>query len=280
MSKISSEVDDRHLIRVETQFNRFDKQWQELYDKPWRVNDLVIKNRKDFSLDFLYRHVKPGASILDAGCGAGVVTLELAKNGFLVHGTDIAPKMIKRAQRLFFENDIDPSRYGFSVGEITESNLAENSFDGIIALGFLEYQPDEPKVLAFLHKLLRPGGLLVITIPINIRISGLLGLGKIYGAAKRRIKTLVARGEDWRKPAAGLSINAHSFSGFKKLVQRAGFTLIDYKRHGYANFWPLQSVEASKQYKIELFLHNHLTQIAKFLPIDRFANELIVVAKK
>jgi len=280
MAEITTQKEHHHLDRVETQFDRFSKQWQELYYKPRRVNDIVLQNRKDFSLAFLYQHLKPGAGILDAGCGTGVVALEMAQKGFFVHGTDIAKKMIKLAQRLFFENDIDPSRYRFTVGDLTESNLAENSFDGILALGFLEYQPDEPKMVACLHRLLRPGGVLIVTAPINIKISGLFGLGIVYGAVKKAMKKLLARGEDWKNPAGGLVINRHGLSGFKKLLQNAGFAVIDYKRHGYANFWPLQSLELSKQYKIELFLHANLTRLAKVLPIDRFANEIIVVAKK
>jgi len=198
----------------------------------------------------------------------------------VVHGVDVAKRMIKLCQRLFFENDIDPARYDFTAGRISDLDLPENSFDGILALGFLEYQTDELGVLQSLHKLLRPGGVLIITGPINIRISGLFGLGKVYGTAKRWINNLRYRGESWRNPAAGISINAYSSSGFKRLLQHAGFVAIECKRHGFANFWPLQSMTKSKRFKMELFLHNKLTRIAEVLPIDRFANEIIAVAKK
>ncbi len=280
MSKMTAEKNIHHLDRVEMQFDRFSKKWRELYYEPQQVNDLVLQNRKDFCLDFLCRHVQSGSKILDVGCGAGIVALAAARKGYVVHGVDVAKKMIKLCQRLFFENDIDPARYAFTAGNIADLDLPEDSFDGILAIGFLEYQTDELGVLQSLRKLLRPGGVLIITGPINIRISGLFGLGKVYGAARRWVNNLRFRGENWRNPAAGISINAYSSSGFKKLLLRAGFVTIECKRHGFANFWPLQSMTKSKRFKIELFLHNMLTRIAKVLPIDRFANEIIAVAQK
>lgn len=86
--------------------------------------------------------------------------------------------------------------------------------------------------------------------------------------------------EAWKHPAAGISINRYSTAAFKNILQRAGFSVVDYKRHGYASFWPLQSIERSKQFKIEFFLHNNLTRLSKIVPIDRYANEIIAVAKK
>jgi 2-polyprenyl-3-methyl-5-hydroxy-6-metoxy-1,4-benzoquinol methylase len=280
VSKVATQQHPGHLDRVETQFDRFSKQWRDLYYKPQRVNDIVLQNRKDFCLAFLCQQVKPGARILDVGCGAGVIALEAVRNGFVVHGVDVAKKMILLCHRLFFENGIDPARYCFTAGEITDLDLPENSFDGILAVGFLEYQPDELKVLTYMHKLLQPGGVLIITVPIKIRIAGLLGLGIVYGKAKKWIKTWLSRGGDGMNPAAGLVINRHGLSSIKTLLQRAGFTVIAYQRHGYANFWPLQSMKRSRQFKIEWFLHTNLTRLAKVMPIDRFANEIILVAKK
>lgn len=280
MSKIATMPNPDHLVRVETQFDRFSKLWRDLYSEPQQMNDIVLHNRKDYCLDFLYRHVRPGSKVLDVGCGAGVVALEAVQKGYVIHGVDVAHKMIKLCNRLFFGNNIDPAKYSFSAGAITDLALPENSFDGILALGFLEYQTDELKVLNCLNKLLRPGGTMVITGPIDIKITGLFGLAKVYGVLKNRIKNWQYGSEAWKHPAAGISINRYSTAAFKNILQRAGFSVIDYKRHGYASFWPLQSIERSKQFKIEFFLHNNLTRLSKIVPIDRYANEIIAVAKK
>lgn len=42
--------------------------------------------------------VRPGGSILDISCGTGIDAIELAQRGFRVTASDVAPKMVERAQ--------------------------------------------------------------------------------------------------------------------------------------------------------------------------------------
>ena len=44
------------------------------------------------------REILPGAAVLDAGCGTGRYTRELARRGYIVHGVDLSPELIDVAK--------------------------------------------------------------------------------------------------------------------------------------------------------------------------------------
>src|SRR5258707_14693773 len=44
------------------------------------------------------RAILPGAEVLDAGCGTGRYSRELARRGYIVHGVDLSPKLIEVAK--------------------------------------------------------------------------------------------------------------------------------------------------------------------------------------
>ena len=269
---------NRHIDNVKIHFNRNALCWNDLYQKCAIVNDIVLDNRKNICVSFLQKYLKSDSKILDAGCGAGLVALEVVQKGFFIHGIDISLPMIKYCEQNFLKSGIPSSKYLFTLGNIIDIDFPKGTFDGIIALGFLEYQENESQVLEYFHKILRPGGKLIISGPIKIKISNFFGLAillrKIYSA----IKLKVNKDYSGYKP---VSINKYSLSRFKKLLKYTGFTLIDYKRHGYSNFEIIEGIYLKKVigYRGERFLFNMFNKISDIIPIDRFANDIIVVGR-
>jgi 2-polyprenyl-3-methyl-5-hydroxy-6-metoxy-1,4-benzoquinol methylase len=265
-------INKNHIDNVKTHFDINAQEWKDLYFKFNDANDLVLSNRTKIALDFLCKYLKHGSIILDAGCGAGIFSINAVQKGFFVHGIDISTKMIELCKETFYKKGIDTSKYRFLCGDFVDIDFPDNYFDAVIALGFLEYQKDEYEILERLRKIIRPGGLLICSGPIKIKFSNYFGLGALgykgYKTIGSRLSKNIAR---------PISINKYDLSKFKVLMKSIGFDLIDYKRHGYASFMIIDKLIGPKG---DFLLYRFFNKLSKFLPIDRWANDIIVVAVK
>jgi 2-polyprenyl-3-methyl-5-hydroxy-6-metoxy-1,4-benzoquinol methylase len=88
----------------------------------------------------------PGSSkvlLLDAGCGPGLMSIELAKRGYWVLGIDRSPEMLKRAQRKKERENLD--HVSFRKGDLNLSlHELKNSFQKILLIHSL-YALDNPE---------------------------------------------------------------------------------------------------------------------------------------
>ncbi|MFJ9415973.1 class I SAM-dependent DNA methyltransferase [Streptomyces sp. NPDC101227] len=128
-----------------------------------------------------------GSRILDVGCGTGLPTArQLSDAGHRVVGIDLSPSMIKLAR----DNAPDAEFHRLDIADLRGGRLGgPGSFDGIAAFFSLLMLPraEIPYALGLLHDLLRPDGLLALsmveadvddfTIPFlgtSVRVSGYL----------------------------------------------------------------------------------------------------------
>jgi SAM-dependent methyltransferase len=111
--------------------------------------------------------------ILDVGCGTGLNAQHLAAKGHTVVGLDLSPVAIERFRQKGFE--------GFVCDIEKESGapFSSCSFDLIFASEVIEHIADTETFLAELNRLVRPGGVLVLSTPNSAfwpyRILGVLG---------------------------------------------------------------------------------------------------------
>jgi SAM-dependent methyltransferase len=103
-------------------------------------------------------------SILDAGCGSGVFTYELAKRhpDATVLGVDSDPGLVERANQIATRAGLANCR--FIEGDVTQLGF-DDAFDLVLSVDNLEHVPDDVGAMRTLLHTLRPGGQLVVHVP-------------------------------------------------------------------------------------------------------------------
>ena len=101
------------------------------------------------------------AKVLDVGCGGGLLSEALAKEGAEVTAIDLAPELIKVAKLHRLESGVAVEYHLQSV----EALAAEQpgSFDAITCMEMLEHVPDPSAIIAACASLLKPGGQLFLS---------------------------------------------------------------------------------------------------------------------
>lgn len=111
-----------------------------------------------------FAEVKPGESVLDVGCGTGVLTrlaaLAAGQTGYAV-GIDPAAKMLEVARKNALR---EGSRAEFRLAVIEDLPFDDNRFDCVLSSAMLHHLPPDLKVKGLLEvkRVLRPGGRLVL----------------------------------------------------------------------------------------------------------------------
>ena len=109
---------------------------------------------RDKRLYLINKHIKKEDRVLEIGCGSGnILRFINSKN---IYGLDISPKMI------YFCKKIMP--YGeFTTGDAEDLPYENNFFDKVIISEVLYYLPNLEKALEEAKRVLKSGGLILIT---------------------------------------------------------------------------------------------------------------------
>jgi 2-polyprenyl-6-hydroxyphenyl methylase/3-demethylubiquinone-9 3-methyltransferase len=102
-----------------------------------------------------------GARVLDVGCGAGLLSEALAREGAQVTALDLAPDLIEVAKLHLLESGLQVDYRVQAVEDLAAE--APASFDAITCMEMLEHVPDPGAVLAACATLLKPGGRLLLS---------------------------------------------------------------------------------------------------------------------
>lgn len=104
---------------------------------------------------------RPGARVLDIGCGSGWLALELARNGCHVDAYDISPKAIALARKTLDEN---PYKEGFGsityhLQDVSELDLGVETYDAVSGWSAFHHMPDVPAFMDKVYRAMKPGGI-------------------------------------------------------------------------------------------------------------------------
>lgn len=126
----------------------------------WKIKNFVLRSFTEESK----RHKNP-LNILDIGCSNGDLVFNLSNifPEYYFLGVDINPHLINYAnERAIFRKE---SRIKFIVGDATNLDFDDKSFDIIISTETLEHLSDPKGAIKEMYRLLRDEGVAIISVP-------------------------------------------------------------------------------------------------------------------
>ncbi len=171
-------------------------------------------------LEYISRHVKlAGARVLDVGCGGGLLSEALAREGARVVAIDLAADLVEIARLHLLESKVEVD---YRLQDVTVLAQAEPaSFDVVCCMEMLEHVPDPSAIIDACARLLKPGAPLVVS---TLNRTPFAFAGAIVAA--EYMLGLLPRG-------------THQYSRFIRPAEfaswtrRAGLTLEDVRGLGY-----------------------------------------------
>lgn len=119
-----------------------------------------------------------GRRLLDAGCGTGYFSHRALSAGARVTSVDIGVNLLKEARKKGAPQPV--------ASDVTRLGFADNTFDVVVSSECIEHTPSPETAVSELIRVLRPGGILVVTCPNRFwhwscRLANALGIRPYCG---------------------------------------------------------------------------------------------------
>lgn len=168
------------------------------------------------------RRYADGLRVLDAGCGTGYGTAELAQSAAEVVGVDVAPEAIEYAQASY---PLPTVR--FVVSSCTAVPFPQNSFELVVAFEVIEHLPDFRAFLNECGRVITPQGLFIVSSP-----------NKRYYADSRAKEGPNPYHQHEFEPTEFVTELSRVFSNVRLLLQNR---VESFAFHPASSFWPAEA---------------------------------------
>jgi 2-polyprenyl-3-methyl-5-hydroxy-6-metoxy-1,4-benzoquinol methylase len=217
---------------------------QAFYDRKYTEGSEVPRSSKLYTVDCV---PAGNLDILDVGCGSGANSRALAAKGHRLHGVDLSEAGIERYRAAGFDGQVCDIERGL--------NYPDAAFDVVFCSEVIEHMTSPEILAAEMHRVLKPGGQLVLSTPNSAfwlyRVLGAFGYTvselqhpKHFQFFSRRslLKLLTGTG---LKPKRVMGRNMYVImpdlpGPFRKLLPRLGFKQETRFRTGGC-FWHLSN---------------------------------------
>ena len=177
-----------------------------------KIEQRWLKKRRGFYRYMVDLLQKPseGKSLLDIGCAFGHFLDIAVQYGYRPFGTEVSEEMVNlvRSRR----------NYSISCRPLSDLQLTEKQFDVITFIDSFYYFENPVETLQACHKLLKPGGELLMRVTNRNYLARLYRLGKALMFQKRSLVEMPF----WTTDDA---ISCHSWKSLAELMNKTGFRI-------------------------------------------------------
>jgi SAM-dependent methyltransferase len=125
----------------------------------WNWESPAGKLRWARRVKMLSKHLRPGMSVLEVGCGAGYFTRELARSGADIVASDVSPELLEIARA-----NCSAPNVRYEIQNAYELSYPDAGFDSVVGSSVLHHLETE-EALREIYRALKPGGTICFTEP-------------------------------------------------------------------------------------------------------------------
>lgn len=179
----------------------------------------AIRAREERAVfDLLGTVMEPRHSVLEVGCGTGNYTLPVARRCARTVAVDSSAEMLGYVRERLDQGGL--TRVETLRASLPEGLGALGMFDGVLAVGVLNYVENLDESLRAIASALRPGGWAIFNVPVSTWEGRIYELQELFG--RRRINLLSPEEAIARTESAGLRVRTTIPAG----LSRGGLTLV------------------------------------------------------
>lgn len=198
---------------------------------------LIYQQRLSMALKYFDELSLPRtARILEVGCGAGLLTVDLARRGYTIEALDRVKSMVDLTRRNALRCGLE-NRVNAHIGDVYQLPFGDGTFGCLIALGVLPWVADIKAALTEISRVLLPGGYAILSADNRYRLNHLLDPACMPALAglKGRLKKTLDRFQ-LRKPSQTPDVHRYTVKEFNQHLTSAGLVRIKHHMVGFGPF--------------------------------------------
>lgn len=271
---------------VEEYFSQKSGYWDSLYTEEGGLDAFTkyeLRARKELVFDLIDK-ISPDRSgrVLDLGCGSGQYLARLFAMGFDCCGADLSEEMLRRAREKLPRN----AAVQWIHSDCRSVPVENAGFNLILCVGVLEYLADDSSALREMRRLIKPDGLVILTLPNLYKLRNILNpyycMVRIwtYSFGGKSLRRTSAAGQDGtvQLDYNKAFTNRYSLFHIAKMASRSGFRVVEVRSACFGPFslWKNEMLPLRVSEKISEWLAG-LAGSRMFGFLKFFANRWVVL---
>jgi predicted ATP-grasp superfamily ATP-dependent carboligase/ubiquinone/menaquinone biosynthesis C-methylase UbiE len=232
----SPEQFEKNKKNVNAYFSAESSNWNEIYQKK-DLYSVIYQDRRSATLKYFHELSLPtDVRILEIGCGAGMTTVDIAREGYYIEAVDSVEAMIRQTRQNAVEFGVEKQVHA-NVMDAYSLQFPDQTFHLVVALGVVPWLTDLTRALKEITRVLTPDGYILMTMDNHWRLNYLLDPVEFppFAGLKTRLRLFLEKVK-LRKPSVSPRSKRHTTKEFTTLLESAGFIIRDHQTIGFGPF--------------------------------------------
>jgi 2-polyprenyl-3-methyl-5-hydroxy-6-metoxy-1,4-benzoquinol methylase len=211
-----------HQQQIDSHFDGSAQHWRDLYDDQ-SLEGVIHQYRRSLALRWIDELALPArARVLEVGCGAGLLAIDLAERGYDVDCIDTSSAMVELASAEARNTSV-AGNLSVEIGDVHALRFDSSAFDLVLALGVVPFLHGPEKALAEMARVAGPGGRVLLTSDNKFRLNRLFDPRFIPFPGREGFKRVVT-GIGIKKPSE-LPTKLFSQRVARRMLEAAGLEI-------------------------------------------------------